>query len=757
MNSDTTKRFCIGGAIDYIGCVYLTRPEDDDLIAALRQGNHCHINAGRQTGKTSLMVKAVDILSNEGHTCLDVELTVLGDTKSFSGFFQNLKQYITDTIPDIRIREIARKDVASSLTALLEDLAYHVLPDRKLFFFMDEFDRFRRLPPGDLVALLEAFKAFTHSQAKDKRLQQLVITTFSVRTPNELIMEYETEGIGAGFGKTIFLQPFQKETSVIAQLLEGFPMKNREDYGPVVERVLDLSGGQPFLTSLICQDIAHRADPEEQLARLELDLPKLSRSIVSNHIQGIQKQLMAYEKELYALADTYKKVFQSPLKTTMLREKNQAVASLENIGLIQTSDDGSIEIANPIYRGLCTPEWMSSVLDDYDTQSLGYARYLTLEHDKEKGKVAVIHTGGTFGMTPEGKTLKFPQKEDFSKLFKPFEMQLREVAHVEHFPLYTFDGINMTPVQWKGIIEEILRIDKSESYDGFVVTHGTDTMAYTASAVGFAMGPDLGKPIVFTGSQAPISIAHGDMAANLIRAVFVASQTEPEKVIREVTICFDDQVLRACQAEKTDDRLYSGFTSPAWPPLGIVTEEFLINKYALLSSNKDGGKNDNQGEVKRSLECKPYFADTILYINIVPGLKPVFFKKTIQKTNISIEDRLDGIVITTPGAGNIPSQSGYNFREFIGDAYDNDIPVLITSQVPINPYTSNFYEQATSAIHKGAIPAANLTSAAALAKFFWVIGDVNKEVEAGRRLNRMEEIKSRMREDYIGETGGGAR
>jgi L-asparaginase/Glu-tRNA(Gln) amidotransferase subunit D len=118
------------------------------------------------------------------------------------------------------------------------------------------------------------------------------------------------------------------------------------------------------------------------------------------------------------------------------------------------------------------------------------------------------------------------------------------------------------------------------------------------------------------------------------------------------------------------------------------------------------------------------------------------------------KDLLDGVIITTPGVGNIPFADGYNFRPFIQDAVARGIPVLIASQVPINPYTQAQYEATRVPEEFGAILTGNITATAAMAKFSWVIGWTKSEF--GRRVGSkryLDMIRTRMKANYVGEQG----
>jgi L-asparaginase/Glu-tRNA(Gln) amidotransferase subunit D len=141
-----------------------------------------------------------------------------------------------------------------------------------------------------------------------------------------------------------------------------------------------------------------------------------------------------------------------------------------------------------------------------------------------------------------------------------------------------------------------------------------------------------------------------------------------------------------------------------------------------------------------------------MLISLVPGLRPERYERLIEATRAD-NRQLDGVVITTPGVGNIPSIEPYNFRPLIQRAVNLGIPVLITSQVPINPFTQAQYEMARVPEEYGAILTGNLTFAAAMTKFAWVIGCVRHEMPDASPGDKRHEIAKRMKENYVGELG----
>src|SRR5690606_31876617 len=183
---------------------------------------------------------------------------------------------------------------------------------------------------------------------------------------------------------------------------------------------------------------------------------------------------------------------------------------------------------------------------------------------KPRARVLIIYTGGTFGMTynQEGVLIPF----DFSSILQQLPILrnlMLEITVISFDP--PIDSSNIHPDHWV-VIGQIISDNYSE-YDGFVVLHGTDTMAYTASALSFML-QDLSKPVIFTGAQLPISEPRSDARENLVTALDIAAaQQDGHAIVPEVCIYFDYQLLRGNRSKKTESMQFDAFDSGNYPPL----------------------------------------------------------------------------------------------------------------------------------------------------------------------------------------------
>ena len=333
-----------------------------------------------------------------------------------------------------------------------------------------------------------------------------------------------------------------------------------------------------------------------------------------------------------------------------------------------------------------------------------------------KEKVLIIYTGGTIGMkkTEQGyrPAPRFLDEElhsipDLSRADFP-KWDLHEMN-----PL--LDSSNMTLKEWNEIGRVIY--ENYEKYNGFVVLHGTDTMAYTASALSFILR-GLNKPVVLTGSQIPLSELRSDGRDNLITSVLIAS----EGIANEVCLYFSGNLLRGNRAIKMSADGLVAFKSPNYPLLAEVGITVKYNKSALLK-HKEG----------TVLEYLPFNNVPIGVLKVFPGIQFGLFEDIMT-------EKLSGIVLETFGSGNIPS-GGDELLPIIKKAFASGSVVAVCSQCPIGTVTLGAYETSSSLKSAGAVSGKDMTTEAAVAKLYHLFSlGIQKE-----------EIKRLMEENIAGE------
>lgn len=307
-------------------------------------------------------------------------------------------------------------------------------------------------------------------------------------------------------------------------------------------------------------------------------------------------------------------------------------------------------------------------------------------------RLLLIHTGGTL-MMRGGDPAPLAPEVYKSDLLAQLPI-LRKIADIETRILFNLDSADMQPHHWVEIgstIHEAL-----PRYDGFVVVHGTDTMAYTASALAFLL-PGLDRAVVLTGSQRPLVEVRTDARANLVDACHLATLRIPE-----VGIAFDSRFLRGCRAAKVDAWGMSAFGSPACPPLAELGLSVRIAPHVLPP--------------RPPSPFDPRIEPHVIAVRTFPGLEPRLLHGAL---GVGVR----GMVIEAFGAGNVPRLEN-SLIPVIEDAHARDVPVVIVSQTARGAVDLTRYEGGAEARGAGAIGAGDMTPEAALTKLMITLGRV---------------------------------
>ena len=309
-------------------------------------------------------------------------------------------------------------------------------------------------------------------------------------------------------------------------------------------------------------------------------------------------------------------------------------------------------------------------------------------------KVCVIYTGGTIGMVPTEDGYA-PRKGYFESLLNDIP-QLRypdmpEWEIVEFDPL--LDSSDMSVEHWNMIGRAIA--ERYEAFDGFVVLHGTDTMAYSASALSFML-EGLTKPVIFTGSQIPMCRVGSDGLSNLINSLLIAA----DGVACEVGVFFNGELYRGNRSTKYSADELIAFVSPNYPPLAEAGISVSYNKTLLRGRQ----------EVPFRLQLLDEIP--IGVIKVFPGIQFSLFEQILT-------EKLKGIVIETFGAGNIP-QGGSELLPLVRKALANGTVITVCSQCPQGTVTLGAYETSSALKDAGAVSGKDLTTEAAVAKLYYL-------------------------------------
>ena len=322
--------------------------------------------------------------------------------------------------------------------------------------------------------------------------------------------------------------------------------------------------------------------------------------------------------------------------------------------------------------------------------------------------ILLIYTGGTVGMIADEKGILIPFN---------FELILNHIPSLKTFSLHLtvvafedpIDSSNVNPSHWT-IIGNIIK-DRYDHYDGFVILHGTDTMAYTASALSFML-EGLGKPVVLTGAQLPIASPRSDARENMITAIEIASTkgTNGQSIIKEVCICFNSILLRGNRTSKVESQQFDAFASDNCPALAKVGINIEYN-HSVIDQYQSG----------TTLTYHPSCSRDITILKLFPGIS-----KPQVKAVLNIE-KLKGVVIETYGAGNAPTHQW--FIQELEQAIDRGVVVVNVSQCLGGRVVQGKYATSVQLKSIGVIDGRDITTEAAITKMMVLLGrnDMKKE------------------------------
>ncbi len=304
-------------------------------------------------------------------------------------------------------------------------------------------------------------------------------------------------------------------------------------------------------------------------------------------------------------------------------------------------------------------------------------------------RLLFLHTGGTLGMTPvgEGGTLA---PDHFKQAVLPYIRGIDTIADIESRAVFNIDSSDMNPERWTTIGSIIA--ESIGKYDGFVVLHGTDTMAFTAAALSFMLR-DLPSPVVLTGSQRPLADLRTDARINLVHSAICATMDLPE-----VGLYFGSELLRGNRATKVSLQSYSAFASPNFPPL--------------LRMGVDIERGPPPLRPRGSFRFRPGFSTDVAVLVPFPGAPATQLMRLVE-----FGSRV--VILRAFGDGNLPLAG---WPDAIEQATAAGAHVIVSSQCQTGIISPGRYEGSRMAFEAGALFSEDMTSEAAVVKAMWLLG-----------------------------------
>ena len=310
----------------------------------------------------------------------------------------------------------------------------------------------------------------------------------------------------------------------------------------------------------------------------------------------------------------------------------------------------------------------------------------------DRKKILMVATGGTIASMDEGQGLtpKLTTEEILSTI-----PEVRDICHIEALQLMNLDSTNIGPKEWQEIAQCILR--EYDNYDGFVVTHGTDTMAYTAAALSYMIQKSP-KPVVITGSQKSIFLRDTDARVNLLDSFVYAADPGSWGV----SIVFNGKAILGTRARKERSKSYNAFNSVDYPEAAVIRNGRVI-RYLTRPSLEDGPV------ISTNMEGR------ILLLTLIPGMSAKVLRN-------SMED-YDAVILRSFGVGGLPGSDRGGLAEALREWTEHGKLVVMMTQVPYEGSDMNVYQVGQKIKHElNMLEGYDMTMEAVVTKLMWIMG-----------------------------------
>jgi L-asparaginase len=321
-------------------------------------------------------------------------------------------------------------------------------------------------------------------------------------------------------------------------------------------------------------------------------------------------------------------------------------------------------------------------------------------NENNEPSILIIYTGGTIGMVNDPVSgslipINFGDISDQVPELRKFGYRLRSISFDP-----VIDSSNIDPSVWVKIADAIY--ENYNDYDGFVILHGTDTMAYSASALSFIL-ENLEKPVIFTGSQLPIGVLRTDGKENLITSIEIAAEKKNGlPVVPEVCIYFDNKLMRGNRTTKISAEHFDAFNSPNYPPLAEAGLHIKFNTEHI-----------RYPVIRQELVVHRKINTNVAVLKLFPGMNRDFVNALVNTKN------LQAIIMETFGAGNAPTYKW--FLEEISQFISKGGLILNVTQCHGGTVEMELYETGRELLKAGVISGRDLTSEASVTKMMHLL------------------------------------
>ncbi len=313
-----------------------------------------------------------------------------------------------------------------------------------------------------------------------------------------------------------------------------------------------------------------------------------------------------------------------------------------------------------------------------------------------KKKILLVATGGTIASVENGSGLVPCLSGEQLAAAVP---EIEELCDLDIIQLMNIDSTNMSPSEWMKISACIM--EHYDEYDGFVVSHGTDTMSYTAAALSYLIQGSP-KPIVLTGSQKPMESPFTDAKLNLYQSLKYAT----DDLSQDVSIVFAGSVIAGTRARKQRTMSHNAFISVNFPEMAMIRNDKILRP-------ANPAKPEN-----RKPKVYTHLSDRVCALKLTPGIKPSIFKL--------LESQYDALILETFGVGGIPAYGDdeESFCKAIYEWCDKGKTIVLTTQVPEEGLDMGIYEVGRAYTdYPGILMGDDMTTEALIAKSMWVLGN----------------------------------